>query len=91
MVQIRDPEAFGDIFESAIPSVAVQPVLRPFPAVGDVQILMTVGIHVDDRHRRPHGGDLRHDVRELLIECRTLVQEVDASLGRRLRQREAVA
>src|SRR5262245_42893779 len=52
-------------------------VARSLFAVGDVHIRQAVPIEVDDRHRRAHRRHLRHDVRQLRIERRSVVDDVE--------------
>src|SRR5690606_2291740 len=74
-----------------VAAVAIEPVERPLAAVGDVEVVPPVVVDVDDRHGGAHRRHLRHDVRELRIQRRPLVDEVDAGVARHLREAEAVA
>ena len=50
-----------------------------FTAVGDVEVLPAVAIEIGHRDGRAHRGHLRHDVLELTVESRCLVDGVDAN------------
>ena len=90
LIEIGHAEPLGDVFERAVAPVAEQPVPRPFFAVGDVEVGQAVAVDVDDRDRGAHRGDLRHDVRQLGVERRRLVHELEPRGLRRFGQAEAV-
>ena len=60
-------------------------------AVGDIDVRPAIPIEIDDRHRRPHGCNLRHNVLELGIEGRSGVHEIDAGSLGGLLEAEAIA
>jgi hypothetical protein len=90
MVQIGDAELPGHLLERPVAAIAIQPVLRSFLAVGDVEVGQTVAIEIDHRHGGTHRRHLRHDVRQLGVERRRGVHVVDAGRLRRLGQLKAV-
>ena len=51
----------------------------------------TIAIVIDDRDRGAHGSHLRHDVIQLGIECRGLMDKIDSRLFRNFLQAESVA
>src|SRR5690242_19355816 len=55
--------------------------MRILAAVGDVEVIPTILIEIDDGYSRSHRGDLRHDVRESGIESRSTVLEMNARYG----------
>ena len=90
LVQVGDAELLGHVFEGSVAPVAVEAVLRAFPAVRRVEVVPAVAVEVHHRDRGAHGADLRHDVVELRVEARGLVDEVDSGRVGRLDQPEAV-
>ncbi len=62
--------------------VTIKTVAAAFPAVGDVDIGPAVTIEIDDGDGRAHGCDLRHDSRELRVECRRPMHKINTCLPR---------
>ena len=81
-IDIGESDGRGDVGERAVAVVAIQPVQAALAAVRDVEVLPAVAVEVGDGHRRAHRGDLRHDVLELRVERRALMDEVMPSAGR---------
>ena len=78
-IDVRETHRRRDVGERAVAVVAIETVEAAFAAVGDVEVLPAVAVEVGDGHRRAHRRDLRHDVLELRVERRRLVNEVDAT------------
>ncbi len=78
LVQVGHAHRRGDVDELPVVVVAIEAVVRPLAAVGDVEVGPAVAVEVGHGDRGPHRGDLRHDVGELRVQLRRLVREIDA-------------
>jgi len=47
-----------------------------YAVVGDNDVRPAIAIKINDRCPRSHRGHLRHDVIELVVQCRSLVNEI---------------
>src|SRR6266536_2991883 len=75
LVKIGYSEFNGYVLERAIALISIQGVPAAFAAVGQIDVLPTIAIKINDRCTSPHRRNLRHDVIQFVIQCRRLMNE----------------
>ncbi len=88
-IEIREPRAFRDLLEGAIPAISVQRVGLTEATVGEIQIGLSVGIEVRDGHRCPQPRNVWLYAGDLWIERRPVVHEMNSGGGRLVTQHES--
>ena len=77
-VHAGDAHLHRHVPEGAVAQVAVEGVVAPLAAVGDVEVLPAVPVEVRNRDGRPQRSNLRHDMVEPPVETGSSVSEIDA-------------